>query len=150
MCGFAGLISLENKQIDNAHAQIERMSRALLHRGPDDCGTWVDPKELVALGHRRLAIVDLSATGHQPMSSDCGRFVLVFNGEIYNHQELRQALGASNSFPFWRGTSDTEILLACIAFFGLKRSLQISVGMFAIAVWGSTRADALPCTRSAR
>lgn len=111
------------------------MTSTLRHRGPDDEGTWVDEKQSIALGHRRLAIVDLSMTGHQPMISESGRYVLAFNGEIYNHLELRKQLEATNPNRGWRGQSDTESLLACIEAWGVERTLQSSVGMFAYALW---------------
>ncbi len=112
------------------------MSDALRHRGPDDGGVLVDEQAGIVLAHRRLAILDLSPAGHQPMVSACGRYVLVFNGEIYNFRQLRQQLEqeAPQSFP-WRGHSDTEVLLAGIAHWGLERTLQQVVGMFALAVW---------------
>ena len=107
------------------------MADRLVHRGPDDAGVWADAGAGVALGHRRLAIIDLSPAGHQPMLSDCGRYVIAFNGEIYNHLALRGELAGQA----WRGHSDTETLLAGIAAWGLEATLQRSVGMFAIALW---------------
>src|SRR5688500_5557319 len=111
MCGIAGFIdSSRSVASDELAAIAERMSRTLTHRGPDDGGVWVDADSGVALGHRRLSIVDLSAEGHQPMRSADGRFVLVFNGEIYNFAEIRDLLeSAGHRF---RGHSDTEVLLA--------------------------------------
>jgi len=107
------------------------MVRTLAHRGPDDDGTWVDPERGVALAHRRLAIVDLSARGHQPMVSACARYVLTVNGEIYNHRALRRNLGLT----MWRGESDTETLLACLTRDGVEKTLPRLTGMFAIAIW---------------
>ncbi|WP_427902099.1 asparagine synthase (glutamine-hydrolyzing) [Marinobacter goseongensis] len=112
-----------------------RMSDCLIQRGPDDFGTWVDRTAGMTLGHRRLAILDLSPAGHQPMQSAGERFVLAFNGEIYNHLQLRDELESDGSAPVWRGHSDTETLLACISVWGLVATLQCSVGMFAIALW---------------
>jgi asparagine synthase (glutamine-hydrolysing) len=111
------------------------MADTLRNRGPDDGGTWADVDAGVALGFRRLSIVDLSPAGHQPMQSDCGRYVLVFNGEIYNHQALRAELKSAGSSPAWRGRSDTETLLAGFAAWGVAGTLKRAVGMFAIALW---------------
>lgn len=136
MCGIAGLLA--NHAVDRS--LLETMVRPIAHRGPDDEGVWIDAEAGVGLGHRRLSIIDLSPLGHQPMGSNDGRWVLSYNGEIYNHLELRRALEASgqgavgNGFP-WRGHSDTETLVECIAAWGLKETLQKSVGMFALALW---------------
>ena len=111
--------------------QVRRMADAIAHRGPDHGGQWVDATQRVALGHRRLAIVDLSPQGAQPMVSHCGRYVVAYNGEIYNHLELRSVLGP---LP-WRGHSDTETLLAAFSRWGVVEALPRLVGMFAIAVW---------------
>jgi asparagine synthase (glutamine-hydrolysing) len=106
------------------------MAAALSHRGPDDSGVWTEPAVGVGLGHQRLAIVDLSPTGHQPMLSASGRYVIAFNGEIYNHRELRRELQQP-----WRGQSDTETLLASIEAWGLTDALRRAAGMFALALW---------------
>lgn len=127
MCGFGGYYSPNRQPV----AVAEHMAAILHHRGPDDAGVWQDDANGLVLVHRRLAILDLSPAGHQPMHSASGRYVLVFNGEIYNHLELRQKL----SLPAWRGSSDTETLLACIEQWGIEPSLQCSTGMFAIALW---------------
>jgi asparagine synthase (glutamine-hydrolysing) len=111
------------------------MTQSIEHRGPDDGGSWLDPVAGIALGHRRLAIVDTSLAGHQPMMSENGRFILVFNGEIYNHPDLREELAQAGSAPRWRGHSDTETLLAGISRWGLKETLRRAAGMFALAVW---------------
>jgi asparagine synthase (glutamine-hydrolysing) len=112
------------------------MAAALAHRGPDDAGLWSDPAAGFVLAHRRLAILELSAAGHQPMISASGRFALAFNGEIYNHLHLRHQLEASGQLrQSWRGHSDTETLLAAIEAWGLATTLHRSVGMFAIALW---------------
>jgi asparagine synthase (glutamine-hydrolysing) len=109
------------------------MAAALHHRGPDDHGTWADPQAGLALGHRRLAILDLSSEGHQPMLSADGRYALVFNGEIYNFRALRRELTGRGHF--FRGHSDTEVLLAAVCEWGISATLQRSIGMFALALW---------------
>lgn len=135
MCGIAGLISRDRPSL----AVVHRMIRQIIHRGPDDEGVWIDESAGVALGHRRLAIVDLSPAGHQPMLSADGRFVFSFNGEIYNHAELRKILEDQGRVPNggWRGHSDTEVFLQAIAVWGLEQALTRSVGMFAFALWDS-------------
>jgi asparagine synthase (glutamine-hydrolysing) len=166
MCGIAGFVSDQFSSEQRMQDAARCLAGQLIHRGPDDEGVWVDPAAGIALAHRRLSILDLSAAGHQPMLSACGRYVVVFNGEIYNHLEIRREL--DNSYLFgghtaagegalcqdaahvesssrinerfrggsgWRGHSDTETLLAAIAVWGLERTLQKTVGMFAIALW---------------
>ncbi|WP_282376909.1 hypothetical protein [Pseudomonas sp. PS01302] len=133
MCGFSGIFQ---SCIGDLTAIVNRMNDALTHRGPDDRGVWVDENVGLALGHRRLAIVDLSEAGRQPMHSSCGRFVIVFNGEIYNHRELKQKLEDEGLSPAeWRGHSDTEVLLEGLVSWGVEKTLQASVGMFAFALW---------------
>jgi asparagine synthase (glutamine-hydrolysing) len=133
MCGIVGLISGRNGDPQ----LVERLIDPLTHRGPDDRGTWVDREAMVGFGHRRLAIVDLSPHGHQPMFSSNGRWVITYNGEIYNHRELRRQLDAENATPAggWRGHSDTETLVAAIATWGLDVALERAVGMFAFGLW---------------
>ena len=109
------------------------MARTLAHRGPDDSGVWVDPDRRLAFGHRRLAVVDLRPTGHQPMASADGRWVLVYNGEIYNFVALRRRLDRRGRC--FRGGSDTEVLLAAIDGWGLTGALDAAEGMFALALW---------------
>lgn len=144
MCGFAGFRGPGGFAEHTAQAQVRAMADRLAHRGPDDAGTWVDGQAGIALGHRRLSILDLSPAGHQPMVSASGRFVLAFNGEIYNHGDIRKALdrrsGSSGSFGAaaegnWRGHSDTETLLECIDADGIRPALEQSAGMFAFALW---------------
>jgi asparagine synthase (glutamine-hydrolysing) len=111
------------------------MADAIARRGPDDHGVWVDTDAGVALAHRRLAIVDLTPAGHQPMLDRTGRYVLTFNGEIYNHAELRAELEQAGVASRWRGHCDTEVLLEAVAAWGVPRALERSVGMFAFALW---------------
>jgi asparagine synthase (glutamine-hydrolysing) len=111
------------------------MTSTLAHRGPDDFGYWFQRDIGLAMGHRRLSIVDLSPAGHQPMGSASGRYQVTLNGEIYNHLALRTELESNAAAPTWRGHSDTETLLAAIEAWGLRRALQRSVGMFALALW---------------
>jgi asparagine synthase (glutamine-hydrolysing) len=136
VCGIAGLLS--GSKVDEA--LVRRMTARIAHRGPDDSGVWLDQDAGVGLGHRRLSIVDLSPLGHQPMVSNDGRWVLNYNGEIYNHAAMRATLDddhrgpANNGIP-WRGHSDTETLIESIAAWGLDRALEQAVGMFAFALW---------------
>ncbi len=138
MCGIAGFIDTEGvnlkylKQIGNV------MGKAIHHRGPDDSGLWLDEDYGVTLAHKRLAIIDLSESAHQPMLSSSGRYVICFNGEIYNHKDLRNELELRGKSPLWRSYSDTETILACIDAYGLKETLLKLVGMFAIALWDKT------------
>jgi asparagine synthase (glutamine-hydrolysing) len=155
MCGLAGFlggVSYKNSDVN----LLRRMSDTLFLRGPNDDGVWCDSELRIGLGHRRLAIVDLSPAGHQPMVSACGRYVIAFNGEIYNHLDLRRELEAFTpsltlplTFPLaggedrcggqvvWRGHSDTETLLAGVEAWGLEATLKKLIGMFAIALWDS-------------
>lgn len=135
MCGLAGLWRPGGQSDEAARELIHRMTGVLEHRGPDADGHWLDDTVGVALGHRRLSIVDLSSAGHQPMVSASGRYVTVFNGEIYNHDTLRTQLQVEGHTPEWRGHSDTETLLAAIEAWGLPEALKRSSGMFALAVW---------------
>lgn len=134
MCGIAGFIAGGAAGRD-PEPIARRMADAIARRGPDDHGIWSDREAGVALAHRRLSIVDLSPAGHQPMLSDTGRFALTFNGEIYNHSELRAALEREGAAPNWRGHSDTEVLLAAVSAWGIWRTLERSVGMFAFGLW---------------
>ena len=133
MCGICGLLLPEDSRI--LSGTVQKMSEALHHRGPDDVGIWADPEAGVAMGHRRLSIIDLSPAGAQPMMSPCGRYVIAFNGEIYNHLALREDLETIGAAPSWKGTSDTETLLAAATHWGLREALQRAHGMFALALW---------------
>ena len=130
MCGFAGVLG-NDVRLD----VVRGMAAAIINRGPDDSGVWSDVEASIALAHRRLSVVDLSPAGHQPMASASGRYVIVFNGEIYNHLDMRTELEKSGGSFQWRGHSDTETLLAGIDVWGLEATLKRSTGMFAIALW---------------
>jgi asparagine synthase (glutamine-hydrolysing) len=134
MCGVAGLWTSASVPLDEVRRGVRRMTDALVHRGPDRGDSWSDADAGLVLGHRRLSIVDLSAAGRQPMVSMSGRYVLSYNGEIYNHRRLRVALGETGPISF-RGHSDTEVLLAGIERWGLEGALERCVGMFAFALW---------------
>lgn len=136
MCGLAGYWNVAARAAwIGDPGVIAAMGACLRHRGPDAFEHWADPDAGIALTHRRLAIVDLSPAGGQPMSSASGRFVIVYNGEIYNHLDLRRELDATAGGVPWRGGSDTESLLAAIEAWGIERALTRSVGMFAFALW---------------
>ncbi len=133
MCGIVGLANNTGSLSPNLEFQVQKMANALRYRGPDDQGTWSNRKLGIALGHRRLSIIDLSKEGHQPMSTDCGRYTLVFNGEIYNYQELANQL--EDSGHLFRGQSDTEVLITAIKEWGVMEAVKKLNGMFAFAVW---------------
>ena len=138
MCGFCGFITTDKNVLTRAELSATSMALAIQHRGPDDAGAWADASAGIALGFRRLSILDLSSAGYQPMRSASGRFVMTFNGEIYNHTDLRELLRAAQlgkPVQPWRGHSDSETLLACFEAWGLEETLQKTVGMFAIALW---------------
>ena len=146
MCGFTGFLTADASALGSPEAVVTRMALAIAHRGPDDAGAWADAQAGIALGHRRLSIVDLSPAGHQPMVAACGRYVIAFNGEIYNHLALRAELEGGSPHPSplpegegvgpqWRGHSDTETLLAGFEAWGVEATLKKTVGMFAIALW---------------
>jgi len=133
MCGIAGFIG-DFQNDAELRARAGAMAQRLNHRGPDDTGVWTDPQLGLALAHARLSILDLSPEGHQPMASHCGRYLMVFNGEVYNHVELRREL-KRKGYEQWRGHSDTEVMLAAIAAWGLRGALERFIGMFAFALW---------------
>lgn len=136
MCGITGFLDTScSIGIEQMLAVVGRMASTLSHRGPDDSGVWAEAQAGIALGHRRLSIVDLSPEGHQPMLSADGRYVIVFNGEVYNFQALRRDLDAAGAAPCWRGHSDTEVMLAAIAHWGLEAAVQRFNGMFAFVLW---------------
>jgi asparagine synthase (glutamine-hydrolysing) len=136
MCGIAGWIDLKGRSDRHGLEFVAaQMAEALSHRGPDDRGVWADPEAAIGLGHRRLSVLDLSSAGRQPMISSSGRFVISYNGEIYNCEEIRQELKKINPRLGFRGHSDTEIMLAAFEQWGIEPSLQRMNGMFAFALW---------------
>jgi len=134
MCGIVGYWDKNGAE----ESVVARMAMRIQHRGPDDAGTWLNAVGDLALAHRRLSILDLSPAGHQPMTSPCGRFTLVYNGEIYNHLDLRAELEEEGGHFDWRGHSDTETLLAALRHWGVDGALQRLNGMFAFALWDKT------------
>ncbi|BAM88536.1 putative asparagine synthetase [Bradyrhizobium oligotrophicum S58] len=137
MCGITGLLRPGGVDEGRLTGIVERMTAALAHRGPDASGIWAKADAGVALGQRRLAILDLSEAGAQPMHSACGRYTITFNGEIYNHLDVRAELESCGGAPNWRGHSDTETLLAAVRQWGVEPALQRLIGMFAFALWDS-------------
>jgi asparagine synthase (glutamine-hydrolysing) len=134
MCGLAGYLSKQNTSVA-PDVLLSKMADCIAHRGPDDFGVWHDSKAGIGLAHRRLSVVDLSSAGHQPMHAARGRYVMVFNGEIYNYSKLRSELEASNHSLNWNGNSDTETILAGFEEWGVEATIQRIIGMFAIALW---------------
>ncbi|MBI5814206.1 MAG: asparagine synthase (glutamine-hydrolyzing) [Nitrospinae bacterium] len=134
MCGIAGFVTATGGAADRMEAAVVKMTNTLIRRGPDDMGVWVDATAGVALGHRRLSILDLSPHGHQPMTSASGRYVIVFNGEVYNFQDIRAQLEKSGPVK-WRGHSDTEVMLEAVERYGVGDAIKLFNGMFAFALW---------------
>lgn len=134
MCGIVGFVDCRNAQRDVGF--IERMIHALNHRGPDSTGTWIDRNNGIFIGHTRLSILDLSPLGHQPMMSSSNRYVITFNGEIYNFQVLRSELIANGFRP--KSSSDTEVILGLLDEYGIEKTLKKLNGMFSIAIWDQT------------
>jgi asparagine synthase (glutamine-hydrolysing) len=135
MCGLAGFWTPAGLAADRAAEIVRGMTDRIQSRGPDAEGAWIDPEAGIALGHRRLSIIELSAAGAQPMMSNSGRYVLVYNGEIYNHLEVRAALADAHPLDGYRGHSDTETLLAAFDALGIAEALRRCAGMFALACW---------------
>jgi len=132
MCGVAGFLHTSFSN-DKWEKTLLKMAAALVHRGPDDEGIWFDAKAGAGLAHRRLSVIDLSREGHQPMTSASGRYVIAYNGEVYNFHEIRTSLAPES--VAWRGTSDTEVMLAAIEAWGLAAAVKRFVGMFVFALW---------------
>lgn len=137
MCGIVGLWRAEKNR--NYTSELRDMTARLVHRGPDDSGTWVAKHLGLYLGHRRLSVLDLSDSGSQPMRINSGRYVIVFNGEIYNHLSIRKRIETRHNSRSWRGNSDTETLLVSIETFGLESTLAELEGMFAFALWDTKK-----------
>lgn len=136
MCGFAGIMTTASLRREALEAVADTMSARIAHRGPDDTGCWAEPSAGLAFGFRRLAIIDLSAQGHQPMRSPSGQYTLVFNGEIFNYEQIRRPLEADG----WHfsGHSDTEVICAAFERWGIEAAVRKFIGMFAIAVWDAS------------
>lgn len=133
MCGFVGYLG--GNQFESTNNTLKGMADTIIHRGPDAYGAWFDEEASIALAHRRLSILELTEAGAQPMASTCGRYVIAFNGEIYNHLALRNELKSSGKSQGWRGHSDTETLLAGFSAWGISATVERCIGMFAFAVW---------------
>ena len=133
MCGIAGILNSSPSASGTLERVAAAMADSIAYRGPDDHGVWADAEAGVALSHRRLSIVDLSPAGHQPMISSDGRFVIIYNGEVYNYEPLRAEL-AARGIAF-RGHSDTEVMLEAFPILGIAATIKRMIGMFAIAVW---------------
>jgi len=132
MCGFCGYYSIKSTVSQNV---LYDMSNTLNHRGPDNQNIWIDHVQNIGFAHNRLSILDVSPAGNQPMKSTSGRFIICFNGEIYNHLQLRKKIANLGHTFDYKGQSDTETLLCCFDVFGIKKTIQESVGMFAFAVY---------------
>ncbi len=135
MCGLAGFITRKSGSRPDLDRVLQRMTDQIKHRGPDDQGHWSNAAAGAYLGHRRLAIMDLSPLGHQPMHSTCSRYVIVFNGEVYNFHDIRKELATAAPHITYRGHSDTEVMLAAFATWGVEPSLKRFNGMYAFALW---------------
>ena len=143
MCGIAGLLGGKWSSETEQTKTLTAMARSLRHRGPDHNAVWLDVESRLGFAHNRLAIIDVSPAGNQPMHSHSGRYVIVYNGEIYNHQDLRKQLEDEGRAPNWTGHSDTETLLAGVEAWGLRKGLERSVGMFAFALWDRSKRELL-------
>tara|TARA_Y100000768_G_C23986269_1_gene689019 strand:- start:812 stop:2779 length:1968 start_codon:yes stop_codon:yes gene_type:complete len=146
MCGIAGFLDQRNhfKQAESISI-VKKMGSAIAYRGPDSCGTWMNAEQKIFFAHQRLAILDLTKTGHQPMKSFTSRYCITYNGEIYNHLELRLSLKNDFQFNSWNGSSDTETLLVLIEHYGLKKTLSKLQGMFAFAIWDEVEKKLFIC-----
>ena len=134
MCGFVGILSNNSYSREYHSDNINRMLVQIEHRGPDSSGLWADKKTGISFGHRRLSIIDLSEHGAQPMESKSNRYVITYNGEIYNFKEIKKELDNIENNK-WEGGSDTEVILAAIDYWGIEKALTKFNGMFAFALW---------------
>ena len=141
MCGFAGFLSLNKKDFLDSNSNIDLIKKKLSHRGPDFSDKWINESQLVSFIHTRLSIQDLSSLGHQPMFSYSGRYCIIYNGEIYNHLELRNYLKINFNISSWRGSSDTETLLSSFECLGIENTLKKCLGMFSMAIWDNLSND---------
>ena len=146
MCGLTGFLTQAWSDQGKATSLLVTMGERIRTRGPDSADTWQDAAAGIGLSHRRLAVVDLSPAGAQPMHSASGQYVMAYNGEIYNHLDIRSELEATGQAPAWRGHSDTETLLAAFEAWGVEAALQKAIGMFAFALW-DTKARSLTLAR---
>jgi asparagine synthase (glutamine-hydrolysing) len=144
MCGFAGFYKFSNHSFDPDKV-IKAMTESLTHRGPDSWGLWVDANVEIAFGHRRLSIQDLTQAGSQPMQSNSGRYVIIFNGEIYNHFHIRKEIDLIDTEKQWQGHSDTETVLAAIETWGITQSVKKFIGMFSFCLWDRTMHELTLC-----
>ena len=138
MCGFAGFIDNSNNNLDYKSI-LKNLGDSINHRGPDDSGIWFDPKFNLGLTHRRLSIVDLTNNANQPMVSKSNEYVLVYNGEIYNHYEIRKKLNNEGNNINWKGSGDTETLFNALICWGIKKTLEECHGMFSFAFWNAQK-----------
>ncbi|MDB9885287.1 asparagine synthase (glutamine-hydrolyzing) [Gammaproteobacteria bacterium] len=146
MCGLAGCINKSNLSSDELASVLNNMASSLDHRGPDSSGVWVNDKSSIGFSHTRLAIQDTSHAGSQPMHSISGRYVLAFNGEIYNHLEIRESLSSLHSNQYlWAGQSDTETIVMAIDSWGLSKTLDLIDGMFAFSLWDEQEEELILC-----
>tara|TARA_Y100001954_G_scaffold235943_1_gene294993 strand:- start:143 stop:2044 length:1902 start_codon:yes stop_codon:yes gene_type:complete len=135
MCGITGFFNLQSNTKEWYDKTLKDMTSSIIHRGPDAQGYWYDENHGIGLGHVRLSILDLSEAGSQPMRSHCGRYIFVYNGEVYNYQETQKELESEFGSIDWRGTSDTEVILYAFSKWGAKKTLEKCNGMFAFALW---------------
>ncbi len=137
MCGIAGFLTKTRSSIEEQQQKLKKITQVLSHRGPDDEGIWLSADGYTGLGHRRLAIIDLSRAGTQPMRSQCGRYIIVFNGEVYNYLELKAELKKEGHE--FISSSDTEVVLTSIIQWGMEKAITKFIGMFAFCVWDSDK-----------